>query len=339
MRHDVKMWTVLSLGCLALVALAGCGGDSPSSPIGGGEGQGSVSVAMTDAEGTVNAAWVSVAEVYAEGPDGRVQLAGSSDGAVELTQLDGGSTVTLSSNVAVEADTYTEVHVVIEDAAVETRDGTVLATSASLQLPGASAAISGSVTCDVCGDETGVRVKFAGGGFSVSGGSNTTLLLDFDVAQSFQSEIGLTGSGSWSVQPAIVGSEDDEEDETGSIAGTARTGDAQADPFPVECGGRTITEEEFLDQYFLVHATAQNTSDGQGGAYSRSTTPDSAGDFRLEGLPTDDYSMDYEQRRVLQNGDTLDITAQADPNVVTVEANSTATADFDVGGATCRSGA
>lgn len=339
MRYDAKMLSILSLGCLTLFGLAACSGDGVSSPIGGGAGEGSVSVHMTDAEGTVNAAWVSVAEVYAEGPDGRVQLAGSSDGAVELTQLEGGSAVTLSSNVAVEADTYSEVHVVIEEAAVETRDGTVLATSANLQLPGASAAISGSITCDACGDEVGVRVRLAGGSFSVSGNSNTTLLLDFDVAESFRAETGLTGSGSWSVQPVIVGSEDDEEDETGAIAGTATVGDGQVEPFPVQCGGQTITEEEFLDQYFLIHATAQNTSDGEGGSYSRSTTADSAGDFRMEGLPTDDYSMDFEQRRVLRNGDTLDITAQADPNVVTVEANSTATANFDVGGATCRTGA
>lgn len=338
MRYDMKTWSILSLSYLALFGLAGCGGDGPSGPGDSGDA-GSVTVQMTDASGDVSAAWVSVAEVYAEGPDGRVQLAGSSDGMVELTRLDGGSTVTLSSNVAVQADTYSEVHVVIEEAAVETRDGTVLATSANLELPGASAAISGTITCGSCGDDVGVRVRLAGGGLTVSGSSTTTLLLDFDVAQSFQSEVGVTGAASWSVQPVIVASEEDEEDETGAIAGNAAFEEGEAQFFfPFQCGGESTSREEFFDRMFLVHATARNTSDGQGGRHSRSTTSDSAGDYRIEKLPPDTYDMDYEQELTFENGDRVVIDASPSPSTVEVEANSTAQSDFTVSSIVCETG-
>lgn len=329
MRHE--RWTTTAIACLSLFALAACGDDAPAGP----DGSGSVNVRMTDASGDVEAAWVSVAEVYAEGPDGRVQLAGSSDGMIELTQLDGGSTVTLASGTQVEANSYSEVFVVVDEAAVETRDGRVLATSASLSLPGASASVSGSIGCGSCGGEAGVAVGMAGGEFTVASGSSTTLLLDFDVARSFQSETSLTGSATWSVEPVIVASEDDEEDETGSLAGTVAVSSGQAGTFPLECGGRTISEADFLDRLFLVHATAETTSDGQGGPYSRSTTASTEGEFRIEALPPDDYQMGYEETRVFQNGDTLHVSAQPTREVVTVEANATADVSYTVDAAFC----
>lgn len=333
MRHR-QLFTTAAFAAFALTGLAGCSDDGPTGPAGG---QGDVTVQMTDASGDVRSAWISVAEVTAEGPDGQVQLAGSSDGMIELTRLDGGSTVTLSSNVQVEADTYSEVRVVIDDAAVETRDSTVLATSADLQLPGASASITGTVACGVCGDELGAEVRVAGGDFTVSGSSTTTLLLDFDVGESFSSQGSVTGA--WTVEPVIIASETDDEDETGAVAGTATVGSAASDfVFPVQCGGRSISEEEFLDQLFIVHATADDTGDGEGGRFSRSTTPDSSGAYRMERLPTDSYQMGYEQEVTFENGDRLSIDASPSPATVEVQAGSTAESDFAVNGAACQSG-
>lgn len=331
MRHQ-KLFTILVISGLALFGLAGCD-DSPSGP---GGSDGNLTVQMTDASGDVRAAWVSVAEVTAEGPDGRVQLAGSSDGMIELTQLDGGSTVTLASNVQVEAGTHIDVRVVIDDAAVETRDGTVLATSADLQLPGASASISGTVSCSGCGG-AGAEVRLAGGSFTASSSSTTTLLLDFDVGKSFSGQGSVTGE--WSLQPVIVASESDDEDETGSIAGTA-TIDPEASDFlfPVQCGGESISEEEFLDRMFTVQVTAENTSDGQGGQFARATTADSSGGYRIDRLPTDRYQMDHEQELTFENGDRLNIDADPNPTAVQVEAESTAESNFIVNSAVCESG-
>ncbi len=289
-----------------------------------GTGQASLTVKMHDASGSVKSAWVSVAKVYATGPNGRVDLTGSSSGMIQLTTLTGGDQTTLASATDVDPGSYSDVYVVLGDAAVEMQDGTVYGTSAGLTLPGTSASVSATLACSACGGNTGVKVHLAGGSFDASSGSNT-LLVDFDLARSVQG----TASGSVSLQPVLVGS--DESTDTGKIAGgisLTAASDSATGAFPLQCGGQSITKTDFYTKFFIPQATAQNETDLDGAAYVKSGAGTSDGTYAIQDLPEDGYTLGAVSTFSFSNGDRLSVNSTPSPSQVKVSSNQTADADF-----------
>jgi len=291
---------------------------------GTGPGQASLTVKMHDASGSVKSAWVSVAKVYAMGPSGRVDLTSSSSGMIRLTSLTGGDRATLVSAADVDAGSYSDVYVVLGDAAVEMQDGTVYGTSAGLTLPGASASVSATLECPVCGGDAGVKVHLAGGSFDAASGSNT-LLVDFDLARSVRA----TAAGNVSLQPVLVGS--DESTDTGKIAGgiTVRAAsDSATGAFPLQCGGHSITKADFYTKFFIPQATARSTTDSDGAAYVKSGAGTSDGTYAIQDLPKDGYTLGAMSSFSFSNGDRLSVTSTPSPSQVDVTSNQTADADF-----------
>ncbi|HKK27954.1 MAG TPA: DUF4382 domain-containing protein [Gemmatimonadota bacterium] len=310
---DVRRGATTLFLVAACGALAACGDST-------GPGGTRLDVQMHDASGRVKSAWVSVTKVYADGPNGRVDLTGSSSGMIELTSLQNGATATIASGANLDAGTYSNVHVVFGDAAVETEDGTVYGTSADLSLPGASASVSASLSCSACGD-AGVEVALPGGTFDARADAQNTLLVDFDLRQSVQADL----TGGLVLQPVLTGS--DAEEDTGAIAGNILVS-AGSDTFPIQCGGRSIAEGDFYGEFFIPQATAQNETDGNGNAYVKSGAGHSGGTYVIPELPADTYSLDAVSSFSFDNGDRLSVGSAPDSSRVDVTSADTANVDF-----------
>ena len=313
MRAKRGLTTICALAACA--ALAACGDST-------GPGGASMSVRMHDASGQVKSAWVSVTRVYADGPNGRVDLAGSSSGMIELTSLQSGNSTEIASAASVDAGTYSDIHVVFGDAAVETQDGTVYGTSTGLSLPGASASVSATLGCSACNADAGVQVSLPGGSFQARDGASNTLVVDFDLSQSVQ--LGLTGG--LTLQPALVGNDQDQE--SGAIAGSVTAVRPDGSPWPLQCGGRSIAEADFYTDYFVPQATAQDTTDGSGNAYVKSGSGSSDGTYVVPGLPADAYSLDAVSSFSFDNGDALSVGTSPDSSMIHVSSSDTARVDF-----------
>jgi len=308
-RRGVKTFCVTA-ACAALVAC----GDST------GPGGTRLDVKMHDASGDVKSAWVSVTKVYADGPNGRVDLTGSSSGMIELTSLQNGNTVTIASGTNLDAGTYSNLHVVFGDAAVQTEDGTVYGTSADLSLPGVSASVTASLACSSCGD-AGVEIALPGGTFDARADAQNSLVVDFDLRQSVQADL----TGGLTLQPVLTGS--DEEEDTGAIAGNIVIS-AGSDTFPIQCGGRSIAEGDFYGDFFIPQATARNETDGSGNAYVKSGSGSSGGTYEIADLPADTYSLDAVSSFSFDNGDRLTVGSIPDTSEVDVAAADTAAVDY-----------
>ena len=193
-----------------------------------GADTGTVSLALTDAPGDFEAAWVTIDRIYLqpgsdEDPDGVGDMDGRGHDRVDLMTED--LTVDLLTlahdiedlvdDVPVPAGFYEQLRVVVTQAciAVEGDDG-------GLDYYATSGFDAGLVTDwdDVdptfCADggrlqtpsfaQSGIKVKFPDGGFDVTSGSHY-LLLDFDVSQSFGHQAG--NSGKWVMHPVIRATE------------------------------------------------------------------------------------------------------------------------------------
>jgi len=194
-----RIWT--SLACLLSAALPACDdSDNGSGP----EGTTSVSLLLTDAPGDVQAAVVTIGEIYLQGgPDGRTTLL-DDPVTVDLTDL-ANQTVELFSDIDVEQGSYSELRFVLTGAylQVETENGSeIFASSPDYSGLPAGATVDGELQMPSLGT-SGLKVKFDEALEFTE--ESKTLLVDFDVAQSFGHEAG--NSGRWVMHPVVSGAE------------------------------------------------------------------------------------------------------------------------------------
>lgn len=154
---------------------AACTDDAPTATEAVAEGDGTLSVLITDAPTDVLAsATVVVDEVVAVPSDGPPETLETELDEVNLLELtDGVSALLAEADVA--AGTYVQLRLVVSEATVELKEGWTFAdgsTEQSLQIPS--------------GMQTGIKLVLGGGdGETVEEGETTSLVVDFDADRSF----------------------------------------------------------------------------------------------------------------------------------------------------------
>lgn len=183
---------------LATAPFAAACGDGTSS-----EGEGKISVQLTDAPGdNITAAIVTITQIYLQGDSGRVVL--SDDVFVtDLVSLHN-DTQLLVTDAVVPNGRYHQLRFVITGAyveVVENGQAVVYATPDYAEVP---------VTANVVGelktpswDASGLKIKLPNDRVDVVG-DQRIYVVDFDVAESFQTA---TGNGDWVLRPNLTATE------------------------------------------------------------------------------------------------------------------------------------
>lgn len=194
-----RIWSSFAL--ILAAGMAGCTGDDNGA---GPDGSTRLSLLLTDAPGDVKAAVVTISEIYLQGgPGGRTTLL-DDPVTVDLTDL-ANQTTQLLSDVDVQQGTYSELRFVLSGAylEVETAGGSeIFASSPDYAGLPAGSTVDGQLQMPSLGS-SGLKVNFDGN-LEVTG-DDQTLLIDFDVAQSFGHEAG--NSGRWVMHPVVRGAD------------------------------------------------------------------------------------------------------------------------------------
>jgi hypothetical protein len=186
------------LAAFALPAL-GCSDDNSAT------GTTSQTVIMTDAAGDIKAAVVTISEIYLVGSGDQAHVTLTST-PVTTNLLDlANSTKTLVDAQDVTDGTYSELRFVITGGYVEVEndDGSTSIYASSSDYAGlpAGAAVAGQLQMPSLG-QSGLKVDLPADALTLDGTAET-LLLDFDVSQSFGHAAG--NSGTWVMHPVIKG--------------------------------------------------------------------------------------------------------------------------------------
>lgn len=307
---------------LVLPALAGtlllgaCEGSPGSLEPGGAR----LTVQLTDAPGDLREARVKLGKVVLQGREtgdstsGRQEFTVAAGDWIDLLALSGGKLQELVGGAEVQPGTYSQLRLVVDGAYVVTRDGRVFATPGAA-LPAGTVA-DGELVCPSCG-QSGFKVKFPGG---IQVQDATTLVVDFDVNQSFGHEAGK--SGKYVLKPVLIGARKSGGTVLGSIAGTVAL--AQGVTIPA-CGG------EASPGLARFVPTATDAATG----ITRTGTTQAGGAYTVGAVPAGSYALGVD-RVGFANGDTLAFTATASPATVTVSDGARAAAGYSVTAATCR---
>jgi hypothetical protein len=202
----------------------------------GGQGP-SVTIQLTDAPGDVEAAVVTISEVYLQGQGGRVTL---TDEEVTVDLLDlANSTAVLVDEAVVPAGTYSELRFVITGAYVEVENASggtdIYASSPSYSGLPSGATVFGDLQMPSLG-QSGLKVQIVNGD-DLEITEDQDILVDFDVSQSFGQAAGQ--SGKWVMNPVIKGAVITE-----AASFTATLGLAQGVTLPM-VGGNAVTLSQF----------------------------------------------------------------------------------------------
>src|SRR5574338_1151053 len=201
MLHRKTFRAAVLLAAIALPALA-CSNDDNTGP---DNGTTQLTVKLTDADGGINAAVVTVSEIYlvGNGDESHVSLT-TTPVTVNLVDL-ANSTHTLVDGKDIANGAYTELRFVITGGYVEVANpegGTsIYASSPDYAGLPAGATVTGQLHMPSLA-ESGLKVDLPTEDLALDGGTET-LLLDFDVSQSFGAAAG--NSGMWVMHPVIKG--------------------------------------------------------------------------------------------------------------------------------------
>ncbi len=205
---DVRQGLVtLGMALLFGAALTACSdsGNAVLQP----SGTGQVSIALTDAPAdSIVAAVVTITDIYLQpGTDSvttanRVYLRQNVNTTVDLLMLRD-SLASLTQNSTVPAGTYQQLRFVITGGYIQVRnaDGStsIFATPGYAGVPN-GAQVNGELRMPSFA-QSGLKVNLPGGGLDVTSGSTTSLVADFNVAQSFGHQAG--ASGMWVMTPVV----------------------------------------------------------------------------------------------------------------------------------------
>jgi hypothetical protein len=187
---------------VAAILALGCDDDGLSND------EARLTLLLTDAPGDVTAAVVTISSIYLQGGSdddeatdegGRVYLRTEPVTTDLLTLVD--DVATLVDGAVIPAGNYGQIRFVIEGAyvEVETDDGfEIFSTPGYAEAP---ETVHGELKCPSC-SQSGIKVNFQGA-LSLEG-DDETVLVDFDVSETFGKEAG--NSGKWMMQPSLKGS-------------------------------------------------------------------------------------------------------------------------------------
>ena len=200
MRLSIRRGLAAALA-LSLAALA-C--DSPT-----GLRTGTLNVYLTDAPGDVLSAVVTIDQIYLQGDsgdaEGRIVLRDEDVTTDLLTLVD--STQALIEGAEIPAGRYGQLRFVISGAyiVVEGEAGAteIYASSPTYAALPADAVVTGSLQMPSFA-QSGLKVNLPGDAITVAADGTVSLVVDFDVAQSFGKLAG--SSGQWVMTPVLQGS-------------------------------------------------------------------------------------------------------------------------------------
>lgn len=301
------------------LALAGCERTAGLT----GENTARLTIQLTDAPGDLKEAWVKLGKITLQGTSagdstaGRVEFTPVATEWIDLLKLSGGELKTLVPDAVVPAGTYRQLRLIVTDAYVVTRENRVFATPGAVLPSGLTS--TGELICPGCA-QSGFKVIFPGG---VVVDGNTTLVIDFDVNQSFGHEAGR--SGKFILRPVLIGSRKESGASLGAISGKVTL---QNVTLPVNCGGASFNQSALLTRFVPTARVGETTRTGQ---------TSGEGTFRIGALPAGSYALGTTGVG-FSNGDTLRFTASANPSSVTVSNGQTSSAAFAVTAASCTPG-
>ena len=194
----------LTFRCLIAIALLGAGcAEQAVEPGSRLNGPATVTIRLQDAAGDIRAAVVTISEVYLQGTGGRTVLR-NTPCTVDLVSLATTSTVLLE-NVQVDAGSYGELRFVVTGAyiAVEQAGGGTRIFASTPDYSGLppGAVVDGTLQMPSFGT-SGLKVQLPDGMLTVPASGVVSLVVDFDVAQSFGHQAG--NSGKWVMHPVIT---------------------------------------------------------------------------------------------------------------------------------------
>jgi hypothetical protein len=294
---------------LAGLALGACGDDkSPS-----GVQEGRLTIQLTDAPGDLAEAFIRIEEfvlIGAASDGGIIRIQPEVAGYIDLLTLAGGQVLEVVDDALVPTGTYSELRLVIDDAYVRLNDGRIFAT-AGADLPSGVTA-DGTLKCPSC-SQSGFKVKFMNGPIQIA--DEATVLLDFDVAQTFGHEAG--ASGMWIMRPVLHAT-------TQSIQLGRIVGDVElaTDVTIPECGGQTNTVVQFRPIAVMGDDTI-------------TAAVNSEGEFRFTHVLPGTWTLGHMPSISFTNDDTLSFTATVDPATVNVAEADSAMATYQITAAAC----
>lgn len=285
-------------------------------------------VFLTDAPGNVQALWVDIDEIYAQGgPRGRHSLVREATGLIEVSALVE-SVQEIASKSIVRPGRYTQLRMVIRGAVLETATGEVLVFGDAVHPSGTPA--TGTLECPSCA-QSGLKIKTNKGGMALLGGESNALVFDMDIKQS------LTQSGkAWRLAPVVhavrttLGDGDGKSGpaaSAGMLAGVVEsTVDIPACPAETR---RSISD-------FVPEITSKTVVDSDGQPMMRTASVNPlTGTFVIDFLEADQYRLGY-ARNVVFDDWQLEFTAHAAPATANVKRGPVAaTALYRITGAAC----
>jgi hypothetical protein len=187
-------------GVIALALLSTRCAEQPAAPRAGGPA--TLSIHLTDAPGDVQAAVVTISQVYLQGAGGRIVLR-NTPYTVDLVTLATTSTVLLEG-VEVPEGTYEQLRFVVTGAYLEVEEeGGATRIYASTpdyaELP-PDAVVGGELRMPSLA-QSGLKVDLPADALTIPATGVVDLVVDFDVAQSFGHQAGQ--SGAWVMHPVI----------------------------------------------------------------------------------------------------------------------------------------
>jgi len=318
-------WTkCIPLILAMMLPLAACDDDDMAGPE---DGMTTLSVYLTDAQGDVEAVWVELIGLTAQGGEGGpVELLSEPTDLILLTDLVG-IVQLLQVNTLFDPTTISQLRLVVGDAVLEAEDGAVYV-KGDPDLPEVlgEVTVTGELQCPSC-SQSGIKVKVPNGQVEFEEGE-AALVLDFDVAQSFGHKAGK--SGKWIMHPVIHGTLVENVDLMNSITGTIAP---DGFTFPIPC---PPGEERFI-QDFIPTATLNGFLDGDGQPIVRAGTVNEDGTtFQIGFLPTGSFTMGFVEVIPLVDYD-LTFTATVEPTSVTVSSEDVTGVTYTISAAECTS--
>lgn len=186
----------IAAAAIALAAIAPLTSCSDSTAAGNAK----LSIMLTDAPGDVKAAVVTIDEIYLQG-SGRVVLMDQPVTTDLLTLAD--STTDLVKDAVVPAGSYGQLRFVVSGAYIEVDNGdgttSIYATSPDYAGLPSDAQVAGTLQTPSF-DQSGLKVNLPDGALHLEA-EGKTLLVDFDVSESFGHESG--DASSWIMHPVL----------------------------------------------------------------------------------------------------------------------------------------
>lgn len=324
MGRTMAKWTATALAII-LFPLAACDDSEVTGP---GADQASLSVYLTDAPGDVEAVWVEILSITLQGGDeGTVSLLGEPTELILLTDLVG-TTHLLVENAALDPATYGQLRMVVGDAILLSKDGTVYVKGDPVLPDGLDEAPTGSLQCPSC-SQSGLKVKIPNDEMELEEGS-AALVVDFDVSQSFGHKAG--NSGNWIMHPVIHGTLTDQPSSARAIHGTVTLGtDSEQNPITLpECP----PEDPVTIEDFVPTATLSGVLDGDGNPIERTGVVEAGGSFQIGFLAPGTYAMGYIVETPL-NDYVLQFTATVAPAQVDVAGEDVQGVVYTIESAAC----